>query len=95
MNDAATAVALTEMNGKLEQVLQGQQHQTEIMSRNREDASRDIQACQKDILQLEERTTLLEKLEEQRKGATRLLTVIVGITGTLLGLAISLATKLI
>lgn len=101
MSDAATAVALTEMNGKLEQVLQGMAHQTELMSRNREDAQRDIAACRTEIAELkveqaatDARCDVLEKAEEGRKAQARLLTIIVGITGTILGIAVSVATKL-
>lgn len=100
--ETAVAVALTKVDSKLELIQQSLVHQTELMSRNRDDASRDIAACKEDIAafkdditKVEARCDLLERINEQTKATVRTVTVIAGIAGTMLGVAASVATKFI
>lgn len=102
MNDAATAVALTEMNGKLELVLQGMNHQTELMQRNRADATKDIAECQADIVAtnarcdgLSTRCDTLEKINEQYKATVKTVAVIASLSGTAFGVAATVLSKFI
>lgn len=99
--ETAVAVALTRMDGKLDQIQDKINHQTEIMGRNREDAVRDVQTLQAELTELQEKTTKLdgrvlklEKENEQRVGMVRVLTIIAGVAGTLAGLAVGIISKI-
>lgn len=93
--ETTVAVALTKVDGKLEQIQQSLAHQTELMGRNREDAIRDIAGCRADIVKLEARCDVLEKINEQTKATVRTVTLIAGALGTILGIGGTLIAKFI